>query len=59
LIIAIYEDQYFPPELDAIPMHALIENSKLVCFNSYLGHVGSSQLYKITDEVESFMASHK
>ncbi|MBO7719953.1 MAG: alpha/beta fold hydrolase [Methanosphaera sp.] len=59
LIIAIYEDQYFPPELDAIPMHALIENSKLVCYNSYLGHVGSSQLYKISDEVESFMANHK
>ena len=59
LIIAIYEDQYFPPELDAIPMHALIPNSRLVCYNSYLGHVGSSQLYKITDEVESFMSNHK
>lgn len=59
LIIAIYEDQYFPPELDAIPMHALIKDSKLVCYNSYLGHVGSSQLYKITDELESFMMNHK
>ena len=59
LIIAIYEDQYFPPELDAIPMHALIKDSKLVCFNSYLGHVGSSQLYKISDEIESFMVNHK
>lgn len=59
LIIGIYEDQYFPPELDAIPMHALIRNSKLVCYNSYLGHVGSSQLNKISDELEEFMAFFK
>lgn len=59
LIIGIYEDQYFPPELDAIPMHALIKNSTLVCYNSYLGHVGSSQLNKISDELEEFMAFFK
>ena len=55
LIIGIYEDQYFPPELDAVPMHALIENSKLVCYNSYIGHIGSSQLSKIRDELDEFM----
>lgn len=59
LIIGIYEDQYFPPELDAIPMHTLIKDSTLVCFNSYLGHVGSSQLDKIHDELEDFLASFK
>lgn len=59
LIVGIYEDQYFPPELDAIPMHALVDNSKLVCFNSYMGHVGSSELYKIKDELENFMKNHK
>ncbi len=59
LIIGIYEDQYFPPELDAIPMHALIKNSKLVCFNSYLGHVGSSELNKVYDELECFMSQFK
>ena len=59
LIIGIYEDQYFPPELDAIPMNALIKNSTLVCYNSYLGHVGSSQLNKISDELEEFMAFFK
>lgn len=55
LIIAIYEDQYFPPELDAHEMHALINDSTLICFNSLLGHVGSSQLEKILPELEEFM----
>lgn len=59
LIIGIYEDQYFPPELDAIPMHSLIENSTLVCYNSYLGHVGSSELNKIYDELENFLVQFK
>ncbi len=56
LIIAISEDQYFPPELDAIPMHALINNSELIIYNSYIGHIGSSQLNKIKDELEEFMS---
>ncbi|RAP52270.1 MAG: homoserine acetyltransferase [Methanosphaera sp. rholeuAM270] len=59
LIIAIEEDQYFPPELDAIPMHALIGDSRLVIYNSYLGHIGSSQLNKIKDELEDFMLNFK
>lgn len=59
LIIGIYEDQYFPPELDAIPMHALIPTSDLVCFNSYLGHVGSSELDKIYEELSTFMGEFK
>lgn len=59
LIVAIYEDQYFPPELDAIPMSGLIRDSKLVIYNSYIGHIGSSQLNKIGDELEEFMSSFK
>lgn len=59
LIIAIYEDQYFPPELDAIPMSGLIKNSKLILYNSYIGHIGSSQLHKINDELEEFMSQFK
>lgn len=59
LIIGIYEDQYFPPQLDAIPMHSLIKNSKLICYNSYLGHVGSSELNKIQDELNDFMSQFK
>lgn len=59
LIVAIYEDQYFPPELDAIPMSGLIDDSKLIIFNSYIGHIGSSQLNKIKDELEEFMFQFK
>lgn len=59
LIIAISEDQYFPPELDAIPMHSLIKDSQLIIYNSYLGHIGSSQLNKIKDELEEFMNQFK
>lgn len=59
LIIAITEDQYFPPELDAIPMHSLIKNSQLIIYNSYIGHIGSSQLNKIKDELEEFMYQFK
>lgn len=59
LIVAIYEDQYFPPELDAIPMSGLIKDSKLIIYNSYIGHIGSSQLNKINDELEEFMSQFK
>lgn len=59
LIVGIYEDQYFPPELDAIPMNSLIKNSKLVLYNSHIGHIGSSQLTKIHDELEEFMSQFK
>lgn len=59
LIIAISEDQYFPPELDAIPMNALINDSQLIIYNSYIGHIGSSQLNKIKDELEEFMNQFK
>ncbi len=59
LIVAIHEDQYFPPRLDAIPMNGMIEDSRLVVFNSYMGHIGSGQLTKIMDELEEFMSEFK
>ena len=59
LIVAIYEDQYFPPQLDAIPMSRLIKDSRLILYNSYIGHIGSSQLNKIRDELEDFMSAFK
>ena len=59
LIIAINQDQYFPPNLDAIPMSKMIKNSKLVVFDSCMGHVGSSELYKIEDDLEEFLSEFK
>lgn len=59
LIIAINQDQYFPPNLDAIPMSNLIKNSKLVIYDSLLGHVGSSELNKIEKDIEDFLREFK
>lgn len=59
LIIAINQDQYFPPNLDAIPMSKMIKNSKLVIFDSCMGHIGSSELYKIEDDLEEFLSEFK
>ncbi len=59
LIIGINQDQYFPPNLDAIPMHNLIENSKLVIYDSDLGHIGFRELDKIANELSEFMAEFR
>ncbi|WP_297979292.1 alpha/beta fold hydrolase [uncultured Methanobrevibacter sp.] len=59
LIIAINQDQYFPPNLDAIPMSKMIKNNKLIIFDSLMGHVGSSELNKIESELEEFMVEFK
>ncbi|MDR1819478.1 MAG: alpha/beta fold hydrolase [Methanobrevibacter sp.] len=55
LIIAINQDQYFPPELDAIPMSKMIKNSKLVLYDSDLGHLGVSEISKIEKELKEFL----
>lgn len=55
LIISINQDQYFPPNLDAIPMSKMIRNSKLLIFDSCMGHVGSSELFKIKDDLKDFL----
>ena len=55
LIIGINQDQYFPPELDAIPMAEMIENSTLLIFDSELGHLGTSNLEDFKEELANFM----
>ncbi len=55
LIIAINQDQYFPPNLDAIPMSKMIKNNTLLIFDSCMGHVGSNELYKIEEYLEEFI----
>ena len=37
-------------------MNGLINDSKLIIYNSYIGHIGSSQLNKIQDELAEFMS---
>lgn len=59
LIVAINQDQYFPPELDAIPMSKMIKNSHLIIYDSLMGHVGSNELIKIEDEINLFLNEFK
>lgn len=58
LIIAITQDQYFPPNLDAIPMSKMIKNSKLITYDSLLGHVGSHEIEKIENDLFTFISKH-
>lgn len=59
LIIAINQDRYFPPYLDAVPMSKLIKDNKLVIFDSLMGHVGSYELNKIECELEEFISEFR
>lgn len=59
LIIGINQDQYFPPNLDAIPMHNLIEDSELIIYDSDLGHIGFRELETIEEELFAFMKNFR
>lgn len=59
LIIGINQDQYFPPNLDAIPMHNLIEDSELIIYDSNLGHIGFRELETIEEELSEFMKNFR
>ena len=55
LIIACKQDPHFPPELDAIPMSGMIENSQLIVMDSELGHLCFNELETISDELKEFL----
>lgn len=55
LIIGINQDQYFPPEVDTIPMSKLINESKIVLYDSILGHLGSSEIEKVKKAISDFL----
>ncbi len=56
LIIGIEGDQFFPPELDAIPLSESICNSKLFIYDSVLGHLGINELEKARGVIEDFLS---
>ncbi len=56
LIVAINQDQLFPPVLDAIPMSKMIKNSKLILYDSIFGHLGVNEIIKIKKELEAFLS---
>ena len=55
LLLAINQDQFFPPNLDAIPLSKLIKNNKLITFDSDMGHIGAFNLESVEDEVREFL----
>ncbi len=55
LIIGIEGDEYFPPELDAIPLNNIVKNSQLLIINSIHGHLGSSELKQFNTEINEFL----
>ncbi|MDR2873556.1 MAG: hypothetical protein LBV42_02245 [Methanobrevibacter sp.] len=55
LIIAINQDQYFPPDLDAVPFFKMIKNSKFVIYDSKFGHHGDCEIYKIKNKIKMFL----
>ena len=62
LIISCKQDPHFPPELDAIPMSGMIENSQLIIMDSELGimdsplgHLCFNELETISDKLKEFM----
>ncbi|WP_298522658.1 alpha/beta fold hydrolase [uncultured Methanobrevibacter sp.] len=55
LIVACKQDPHFPPELDAIPMSEMIEDSELIIMDSELGHLCFNELENISYELEDFL----
>lgn len=55
LIIACKQDPHFPPELDAIPMNEMLNDSELIIMDSELGHLCFNELETISDDLKKFM----
>jgi homoserine O-acetyltransferase len=59
LIIGIEGDEYFPPEIEAIPLSESIENSQLFIYKSELGHLGINQVEKMKDVILDFISQNR
>lgn len=55
LIIGVNEDQYFPPDLDTIPLSKMIKGSTLFLYDSELGHLGTSEIKKAENVISKFL----
>lgn len=56
LIIGIEGDNFFPPELDAIPLSKVIADSELFLYRSRLGHLGINEVEKMESPIERFLS---
>ncbi len=55
LIIGVNQDQYFPPDIDVIPLSKGIMGSKIYLYDSILGHLGSSEIIKAEKIIKEFL----
>lgn len=55
LVIGIEGDQYFPPEIDSIPLAESIKNAELLIYDSILGHLGINEIEKMQDALVKFL----
>ncbi len=55
LIIGVNQDQYFPPDVDVIPLSKAIKGSKLFLYDSLLGHLGSSEIEQAKEIIGDFL----
>lgn len=54
LIIGIEGDEYFPPDIEAIPLSKSIKNSQVFVYRSGLGHLGINEIEKMRDVLIDF-----
>jgi homoserine O-acetyltransferase len=57
LVIGIEGDQFFPPEIDVIPLSKSIKNSQLFIYQSDLGHLGINEIDKMKDVISKFIST--
>lgn len=55
LVIGIEGDEYFPPQIEAIPLSNAIKNSELLVYKSSLGHLGINEIEKMRDVLIDFI----
>lgn len=55
LIIGVNQDQYFPPDIDVVPLSNSIQGSELFLYDSILGHLGSSEIKKAEQIIGDFL----
>ncbi|MDD1775061.1 MAG: homoserine acetyltransferase, partial [Methanobacterium sp.] len=58
LIIGIEGDEYFPPEIEAIPLSKSLQNSVLLIYKSNLGHLGINEIEKMKDALLRFFKKY-
>ena len=58
LVIGIEGDQFFPPEIDAIPLSQSMDDAELFIYNSVLGHLGINKLEKARTVIEAFISKN-